>query len=270
MLSYSTTRIDCILENGSSSTGTGFFLYLNDFEKEEEPRVALITNRHVIENAVSGFLTITKLDGENILNTEHLELPFSNFQSFWLHHPDESIDLCMLNFKLIEQFLNYKREQLFYCPIPINFIPSDTIKEQFDAVEDVLMIGYPDGIWDSYNNKPIFRKGITATDIKINYEGRNEFLIDMAVFGGSSGSPIFVHHKEVFIDENGFQNKSSLFLVGILYEGFEKITDGEVKIIEVPQQKKAISQTTVSVNLGIVVKSQELLAFRTLFYPENV
>lgn len=25
MLSYSTTRIDCILYNGSSSTGTGFF-----------------------------------------------------------------------------------------------------------------------------------------------------------------------------------------------------------------------------------------------------
>ena len=45
---------------------------------------------------------------------------------------------------------------------------------------------------DEVNNKPVVRKGITATDIRLDYNGRKEFLIDAACFHGSSGSPVFL------------------------------------------------------------------------------
>ena len=54
------------------------------------------------------------------------------------------------------------------------------------------MIGYPDGIWDSVNNLPVIRKGITATHPHISWNGKTEFLTDIASFPGSSGSPYFL------------------------------------------------------------------------------
>ena len=43
---------------------------------------------------------------------------------------------------------------------------------------------------------PILRRGTTATPIALNFEGRPEFLIDAAVYPGSSGSPVFVYLPE--------------------------------------------------------------------------
>jgi len=55
---------------------------------------------------------------------------------------------------------------------------------ELSAIEDIIMIGYPDGIWDSINNQPIIRRGITATQPKNNFNGKQEFLIDAACFPG--------------------------------------------------------------------------------------
>jgi len=54
------------------------------------------------------------------------------------------------------------------------------------------MVGYPVGIWDSANNMPVIRRGITATHPGKDYEGKSEFMIDAACFPGSSGSPVFL------------------------------------------------------------------------------
>ena len=69
------------------------------------------------------------------------------------------------------------------------------------------MIGYPIGLIDEYNNKPIVRKGITATTYNIDYNGKKEFLIDIACFPGSSGSPIFIRRDGLGIakDSQGKQ-----------------------------------------------------------------
>lgn len=47
---------------------------------------------------------------------------------------------------------------------------------KLDAMEDVIMVGYPVGLWDSVNNRPIFRRGITATDPKVDFEGKKNFM----------------------------------------------------------------------------------------------
>jgi hypothetical protein len=48
------------------------------------------------------------------------------------------------------------------------------------------MVGYPNGLWDTANNFPLIRRGVTATHIKNNYNGKSEFVIDIACYGGSS------------------------------------------------------------------------------------
>ena len=51
-------------------------------------------------------------------------------------------------------------------------IPAQADLESLDAIEEIVMIGYPNGLWDSVNNMPIARRGITATPVYLNYEGK--------------------------------------------------------------------------------------------------
>lgn len=168
----------------------------------------------------------------------------------------------MLNFNTYENVFKGKGIELFYTPIPIQLIPDDEILDTFDTLEEVFMIGYPNGIWDSYNNKPIFRKGVTATDYRLNYNNAPEFIIDIAVFGGSSGSPVLA--KKRFLDQDD-NEISKTFLLGILYAGFQHTANGEIKIIQIPQTQKAMVQTSIPNNLGIVIKASQLNAFRELW-----
>jgi hypothetical protein len=265
MLSYSTTRIECELADGKKSVGTGFFIYLNDIKnKKEEHRVALITNKHVIKDAVEGQLILTEEKDGVIQNTKHFRFPHSSFESAWIPHPDQKIDLCMLNLKPYELLFEGSGKELFYFPLPLGLIPMGSEIDSIDTLEDVIMIGYPNGIWDSYNNKPIFRKGITATDYRLNYDNRPEFLIDMAVFPGSSGSPVLMVRISRDKEEKFHRE---IYLLGILSAGFQNTIDGKIKIVEIPQNKQAFVETQMPNNLGIVIKAEKLFDFRNIFYP---
>jgi hypothetical protein len=73
------------------------------------------------------------------------------------------------------------------------------------------MIGYPKGFWDRVNNLPVVRKGITATPIYIDYNGKKEFLLDIPIFSGSSGSPI------VLFNEGSYSTKKEGLILEVEY-----------------------------------------------------
>jgi hypothetical protein len=128
------------------------------------------------------------------------------------------------------------------------------------TLEEILMIGYPNGLWDSVNNMPILRRGVTATHPNIDYEGRREFLIDAACFPGSSGSPVFLFNT------NGWTNRAGgtvvggtrVKLLGILYAGPQHTATGEVRIVMVPTQQRAVAISSIPNNLGLVIKAARL------------
>jgi hypothetical protein len=39
---------------------------------------------------------------------------------------------------------------------PQDMIPSEEVYKDLNAVEEILMIGYPNGLWDEINNLPLF------------------------------------------------------------------------------------------------------------------
>ena len=71
-------------------------------------------------------------------------------------------------------------------------MPDATALAKLNAVEEIMMIGYPNGLWDAKNNLPIVRRGITGTPAFVDYNDKPEFVIDAACFPGSSGSPVFI------------------------------------------------------------------------------
>lgn len=93
LLTYATTRIQCELRDGGTSTGTGFFMLLNDRSRPEEPeRALLVTNKHVVKDAIKASLTLAQIKEGVIQATEHVNIPFNNFENHWIPHPDENVD----------------------------------------------------------------------------------------------------------------------------------------------------------------------------------
>jgi hypothetical protein len=111
----------------------------------------------------------------------------------------------------------------------------------------------------------ILPAGITATPLQVDYEGRPTFLIDAAVFPGSSGSPVFDATSAVRADRNGnlVLVASRLAFLGVIAKCLVIEETGRVEWKPIPTGKKnkkvptyTISQ---SLNLGIVYKSSTVL-----------
>ncbi|ETA66613.1 hypothetical protein MettiDRAFT_0010 [Methanolobus tindarius DSM 2278] len=253
LLVHSTVKIETICSDDSTYSGTGFFF---QFSIDGQFVPVIITNKHVIEDSIKGYIHLTKKDrsGKPIIS-QHERIEIDNFERFWIPHPDQNIDLCML-------FIRELRlpDEYFIPPVPDNLIPSSSEFDSLIAIEEITMIGYPIGLWDSVNNMPIVRRGITATHPRLNYEGKSEFLIDAACFPGSSGSPVFLLNIGSYSGESGIIIGTRIKLLGILYSGPQHGIIGE--ICELPMKKTKVSYSSIPTNLGAVIKSTKLLDFK--------
>jgi hypothetical protein len=118
----------------------------------------------------------------------------------WREHPNPHVDVLAIDVtKLIVEEPEIEKKFARYE----DFATPDILKnEDITVGEDIMVIGHPLGIAHARSNSPLVRQGIIATrigeHIHLNVEGtggrRNVeipgFLIDAAIVGGSSGSPV--------------------------------------------------------------------------------
>jgi hypothetical protein len=262
-LAHATVRIETNYADGSVGTGTGFFF--NFAGKESGFRIpTIVTNKHVIAGAPIGKVHLTFRDDEGEPRVgAHLALEINNFSAAWVDHPDPRVDLCVLPINPLLAHLDSQGQRFFFVPLDESLIPTDQELADYGALEDILMVGYPNGIWDSVNNMPILRKGVTATHPRLDYEGRKEFVIDAACFPGSSGSPVFLYNEGTWSTRQGANiGGTRIKLLGLLYAGPQHTASGEVRIVNVPTQQRAMAFSTIPNNLGFVIKSERLNEIR--------
>lgn len=265
-LAYSTVRIECELQNGQIGTGTGFFYRFAEDEGVHVP--AIITNKHVIAGAKKGRFIMTLADGDgNPIQQGHHAFIFDNFEQMWVSHPESNVDLCSMPIAPLLEAANKESKKLFYVSLDKSLIPSNAELEDMVLMEEITMVGYPNGIWDQVNNMPIFRRGITATHPNLDYNGKPEFLIDAACFPGSSGSPVFLYNQFGYATKSGGMTigPGRLKLLGVLYAGPQHTVSGEVKVITIPTQNVPIAISTIPNNLGMVIKASKLEDFEKFF-----
>ena len=130
------------------------------------------------------------------------------------------------------------------------------------------MVGYPIGLWDSTNNLPILRRGITASHPGIHFQGKPQGLVDMACFPGSSGSPILIAKEGVFSQGKGLVSGTTVTFLGILFAGPMHCADGTVEVVDIPTHSVAISRTTIPSHLGYYIKASALLELKTVLLKE--
>jgi len=254
VLLFTTVRIESTLSDNSIGTGTGFlFNYVNN----DNSYLFIVTNKHVIKDAVKGKLIFNTSDGKKPILGSFYTIKYENFEAQWIGHSNEEIDVAIMPFAPVVNDLVKKNVNIFFRCITPDLIPSDNIiNKDIDAVEDIIFIGYPSDIYDKKNLLPVVRKGITATPISVDFEGKPTFLIDASIFPGSSGSPVFLCNIGSYSPKGkGLIASSRVFFLGIVAEVFVRKDQNTIEIIEIPTLRTPIVETTQMIDLGLVFKS---------------
>jgi hypothetical protein len=184
-------------KRGQRVSGTGFIF---DFFRNPKDNVpVLVCNKHVIKNSIQGNFVFNGADAEGkVMYGQPVVCSFEECYKTWILHPDPKIDLAIMPMGGLLNHLVQLGKRVYYTSISSSTIPNNEEWEKFIVLEDIFVIGYPNALMDSVNNLPIFRKGTTATHPNIPYEGKDEFLVDVGVYPGSSGSPVFLLNEEFY------------------------------------------------------------------------
>ncbi len=264
-----TARITCITSNGESRVGTAsYFMFSKSRENGSRIVPALVTCRHVVDGAVVTTITITTQCETNASNEEMTQFVVPDGEKMFVRHPSQTVDLVAL--PMIGVMANLFSEGKRFKLTPIN---SDLFPAQgsdLGAMMPIAMVGYPIGLWDEKNNLPLMRRGVSASNPNMDYNGRREFLIDAACFPGSSGSPVFLY-EEGFVNNNGVPSfgRRALFL-GVLYAGPEYNKEGKIVVRNVPTRFEPRAETSIPVNVGFVIRYDVVREFCNVLIPADV
>ncbi len=238
-----------------------FFFFI--FAIGKDTLITIVTNKYVIENCKTGVL---KFNSDSLGLPDYgdiLSLEIPNFENLWIKHPSE--DLAILPVgpvlrKLVTKYKKFPHFRTFGDDMILKKESADSLR----AIEDVLMIGYPKGFSDTVNNYPIIRKGITATPIYLNYNGKNQFLLDIPIYPGSSGSPITYKSGGGFTKNGGFEIVANpkIYLLGIAVEAQDYAAKG--KTIEKVGTRELNTVTWLPFGIAVIIKSYVLLDFKPL------
>ena len=233
---FTTTRITIPQANGAgTSIGTGFLCNAPLNDGTARSVLLLISNKHVFQNP-SGAISFTfnKKENESEPDLGNIHT-FSGieFSGIYTEHPNPEIDLACINASII----THEEHNVFYKNVTPEMI-SDFKEETFVPGLDIWFVGYPAIRFDVSNNLPLLRKGYVSSIPKVNFNSKDEFVIDAQVYQGSSGSPVFAA-----IDGN-------FKLIGVVTQTM--IRHGMLQTIPTLQSGLVVEQT---LGLGIVLKS---------------
>lgn len=223
LLPHCTTHLLGIQNNSVVSTGTGFYYLFNEtftdrngsFNPDGTAHLGIVTNRHVIEGMDEvKFFFNTKEDGVEKHESDSLRMHL-NAETV-IYHPDPAVDLCVILGHEIIQRLEERNKKLHTFAIHNRIRVDESYFNEVPTLQNLVMIGYPSSLWDSVNNLPLIRKGINATPLYENYEGHEEFAVDIATYRGSSGSPVFIYDNGVYIENNEVRYGARIIFVGVI------------------------------------------------------
>jgi hypothetical protein len=200
---HATVRV----ENEWGKGGTGF-LVIRKMEKKQG-KVFLVTNKHVIHPELktrekAGYLTlflnVREKDGTVAGKSFQVSL-HEDDHKLWREHPNPPVDVLAVDItSLINSQPNLENRGADYS---LFATPRILKEENITEGEEVLILGYPLGLFHTRIHSPLVRQGIVATKIgeRIQVRLRSSsgdpfrveipgFLIDAAIIPGSSGSPV--------------------------------------------------------------------------------
>lgn len=240
-LMYNTVRLE-ITHGEKISFGTGFIF---TFIIDEKEIPIIITNKHVIGSEINREIRC-ELHRRKKEKDEPSGLNIRvNINSTWYNHPNEDLCFCFLNSVIENKLIDINP---FYSTMSEDLIYDINKLKDLSALESVVMVGYPNALWDDKNNFPIFRTGYTASHPGVNYTNLSRGVVNMPCIPGSSGSPVFILNENGFVDKyKGYMiSEQRIILLGVFCSGptFDEVASSKLKSY---------------MNLGYYIKAYEIL-----------
>ena len=265
-MAKSTVRIECF-EAERRSVGSSFYCVFPLKTLGAVP--VLITNRHVVE----GFRNIrivlsTAPDPRQATLERRRVLAFNRLDEVVHFHDNPEIDLAAI---LLRPILNRNVNDgstIYLEDISLKDFAAEGVENQLRFVEDVLVVGYPQGQWDETRNLPLFRRGITASPAMLDYNGESKFLIDCAIFPGSSGSPVFLYNFPAYIEDGKVNFGERCALLGVVSSVLVHDVEGTVEEVDIPTAT-GVTISEMPSNLGVVIKAREILKLAEVIAREG-
>jgi len=254
-LLFSTVRIEAD-KASVTEAGTSFIF---SYEHDSKQYLFLVTNKHVVNGAKIGRFFFTLSDGQNPRIGERFDIQVQDFQNAWVGHPDPSIDIAAMPLVPVLDHIQQQGKQAFFRSIPHTLVPSDEQLADLDALEEVVFVGYPSGMFDAKNLMPILRRGTTATPPQLDYDGRKVFLVDASVFPGSSGSPVLICNQGSYSTKQGIVIGTRVLFLGVIAQVVIREEEGKIVIVAAPSSLTPIVRTRQMIDLGIVYKSTTVI-----------
>lgn len=255
-LFFTTVRIETETATGQG-VGTGFFLA---YTKQDKQYLFVVSNKHVIREAKRGLMLFVEGGDGRPKVGQGVRIVLDNFEDLWFGHQDSEIDVAVMPLVPVLHEIQKARKEVFFKTISTDLIPDSSKLAELDAIEEVLFIGYPSGLYDKANLVPIARRGMTATPIGLDYCGKKMFLVDASVFPGSSGSPVFIYDRGSYSPKKGGLVVGSRFMfVGVISSVAVREELGEISIVEIPILQTPIVRTRQMIDLGLVFRSETVV-----------
>ncbi len=247
-----------------NTSATGFAYSTN------KDNLAIISNKHFAEQT-------DKLDFKKteVIQPVKLSMHLNNGKALYLKdnvkwhlHPTE--DLAFFNLSEILSKSKTTIEPFDYLlkALKRENIPNQDELESLDVINDVVMVGYPNGLIDKFNLLPLCRAGKTAFHPALDFNGGKYGIVDMACVPGSSGSPIFILQEGMIPDKNGNISigQSRLVFLGV---EFSMPTRPNLNVYEIAENAEEPIKTKYfvreDINYGNYIKSEEILKFESIF-----
>ena len=208
----STVQVEQQLPDGRHTIGTGFLI--NDPTPDGKPRTVLVTARHVFDrmpgaSANIGFRVQGK-DGGWTFKPQAVRIR-STGHEFFVHHPTRDVVAIAID----------APKEFAQAAIPVAWLAgSDTFtKYGVGPGDEMMVLGYPQGLSANTAGFPILRSGRVASPIEPGTISPT-FLLDFRVFPGNSGGPVFISqadHRRPGAD----QSQDVQFIAGMLTQQVE-------------------------------------------------
>jgi hypothetical protein len=214
-----TTPVEVQFSDGRLLQGSGFFYlqFAPDDKKTAGPRwVAIkatyvVTAKHIIQpkrlKDIVKFTYALRVGEQDHVAWHPMELRGNDLgRRLHLCH-NESVDVAAVD---VTDELNAEMKTLlqnraillsFSGASSANFPDKSEIHVQ--PGDDVLIIGYPLGFFDTFNKLPVFKTGVLNTPIGFRYNGLDAFLLDFRYYEGSSGSLVISKPTRLAFDKQG-------------------------------------------------------------------
>ncbi len=248
-LFFTTVRIEARSAD-SVSTGTSFV-----YNYSKENYQFLVSNRHVVEGADRGSFFFTKSKNGQPLLGERFTVVLNDFSHGWHFHPDPDIDIAVMPLGILDE-IRKQGTEVFFRAIPSTICATPDQMREVDAIEDLIFIGYPNGMYDEVNLTPVARRGTTATPICLDYAGKKQFLIDASIFPGSSGSPVFLWNPVSYSNRRDIVVGSRILFLGVLSCVFVQPDSYAVEFVDIPTTSAPVARGRQLIDLGGVFRAE--------------